>query len=165
MTARFFLCSDVMSTDYINRIPASFGFHFCTSKLFKWRQILSEEPKNPSLWKMKVLLFHYCYTSHECLPTSVDIWILECWKSILCSVYTSNLICIQIKDVFFSRKCDLGVKYGWNIHYHSAGLLFASLCGHTELWTFTFVTTSCSLLYVWHSGRGNKCHKEILIRN
>lgn len=33
MAARFFLWADIMSTDYINQIFPSFGFHTGTSKL------------------------------------------------------------------------------------------------------------------------------------
>ncbi len=32
---------------------------------------------------------------------------------------------------FQSDKVFWGIKYGWNIHYHSTGLLFASHCGYT----------------------------------
>lgn len=59
----------------------------------------------------------------------------------------------------FSIKCDLGIKYGKDAHYHSAGLPSASLCGYRavniNVWDHKLLIVLCMTL-CW----GNKCHKD-----
>ena len=165
MTARLFffaqtLCRLFIQTeslpvlDFASELQSFLSYDKFWARSQKAFPLKDESPPLP-------LLLYFTSTSAHFFG-HINPRVLE--ESFMLSIWMSNLICIQIKDLFFLESVIWGVKYGRDVDYHSAGLPFVSLCGFPELWTRLWPEAAHRFMYDILVG-GNKCHKEILIRN
>lgn len=113
-----------------------------------------------------ILLFERWKSSSSItLTLHINVCPLQRSPSVLCFLigwfnFHSNRK-IPFSSLSPPRKCDLSIKYGWDVNYHSTR---SPVCLPLCLWTLMFDHKLLVALCVTFWAR-NKCHKEIAIRN